>query len=157
MSLFEREQYSLRRDPGTRLMCRGTLLSRSRSSRKRAPQRIKFKTRQYTQRIVLYFMPTDSTGEIRFTVRRILKIFPPQRSQGGRRPSTSPKRKPEVKPRSLSWKEIHAEKYTLRRYEVRLLSRKLCQLRNRAADLPSGAQPDSRQAANKLVRLLQRG
>lgn len=79
--------------------------------------------------------------------------IPPQRNLGGRRPSTSPKRRPEVKPRSLSWKEIHAEKYAIRRYEVRLLSIKLCQLRNRAADLPSGAQPDTRQAARKLVRL----
>ena len=79
--------------------------------------------------------------------------IPPQRNLGGRRPSTSPKRRPEVKPRSLSWKEIHAEKYAIRRYEVRLLSIKLCQLRNRAADLPSGAQPDSRKAARKFVRL----
>lgn len=73
MSLFEREQNSLRRDPGTRLMCRGTLLSRSQSSRKRAPQRIKFKTRQHMQRIVLCFMLKGSIGEMRFTVRRILK------------------------------------------------------------------------------------
>lgn len=69
----------------------------------------------------------------------------------------STKRRAEVKPRSLPWKEILAEKYALRRYEVRPMSRKLSQLRNKAAGLPSGAQPDSRQAANKLVRLLQRG
>lgn len=153
MSLFGRKQNSLRRDPGTRLMCRGILLPRSRSSRKRAPQRIKFKTRRYTQCIVLYFMPTDSTGEIHFTVRRILKIFPPQRNLGGRRPSMSTKRRPKVKQRSLLWKEVRAEKYDLRRYEVRPMSRKLFRLRNRAGGLPSAEQPDSRQAARKLVRL----
>ena len=153
MPLSGSEQNSLKRGPGTRLMCRGTLLHRSQSRRKRAPQRIKFKAWQHMQRIVLCFMPKDSTGEIRFTVRRILKICILQRILCGRRPSMSTKRRPKVKQRSLLWKEVRAEKYDLRRYEVRPMSRKLFQLRNRAAGLPSAKQSDSRQVARKLVRL----
>ena len=79
--------------------------------------------------------------------------IPLQRSLCGRRPSMSTKRRPKVKQRSLLWKEVRAEKYDLRRYEVRPMSRKLFRLRNRAAGLPSAEQPDSRQAAHKLVRL----
>ena len=49
----------------------------------------------------------------------------PTKEPWRRRPSMSTKRRAEVKQRSLPWKEILAEKYALRRYKVRPMSRKL--------------------------------